>query len=54
MVQESRLIKYGGYELLKSENGYESIIDGVIVRFNDASVWKKYIDKKLCQEQKDR
>ena len=47
-------MRYEGYELLKAEKGYKCFVDGEMYRFDNAVEWKKFIDKKLCQEIKDR
>ena len=47
------LFKYKGYELLQGPSCYFCVVDFESVRFQNAGEWKKFIDKRLCQEKKD-
>ena len=48
------LFEYKGYELVLVGGKYISMIDEEVLHFNNAGLWKKFIDEKLCQDKKDR
>ena len=44
------LFRYKGYELIKREKGYYCIVDDSVMVFDNAGLWKKFVDerKKTC------
>lgn len=39
------ILTYKGHSLFECPNGYRSTIDGEVLRFDTAGMWKQYIDK---------